>query len=297
MPAFGLYADRGVLAFGVRARAGVLRDGPAPSGHLEDPGLGGLATGGIAMRASYHGGWAEVVGGAGLTGHDFVPAFEGGVGWDFQSGAFDFGPSARLVHVVGDSSMDRLGSADLLLVGLDVQFGKARPHPVVARVEPLPPPPPPPEVVATESDGDRMLDEDDSCERDPDGCPLGSIEVIDDRIVLDERVLFDTDRAHVKSRGREMIAQIAALWREHPEWTSMTIEGHADVRGTDEYNLDLSQRRADHVRDVLVRLGFTTEQMTAVGYGRTRPRDPGTTAEAHQRNRRVEFVIERGGKP
>ena len=68
-----------------------------------------------------------------------------------------------------------------------------------------------------------------------------------------------------------MIAQIAALWREHPEWTSMTIEGHADVRGTDEYNSSISASAAPTTCcDVLfVRLGFTTEQMTAVGYGRT----------------------------
>jgi hypothetical protein len=73
------------------------------------------------------------------------------------------------------------------------------------------------------------------------------------------------------------------------------IEGHADVRGPDDYNLALSQRRAELARAALVKQGFTVERIDAVGYGRSRPRDPGTSDEAHHRNRRVEFVIVRHG--
>jgi OOP family OmpA-OmpF porin len=291
MPALGAYVERGVLAFGARLRVGILRNGPAPGDHLNDPGVGGLATGGLALRATLHGWWVEGVGGGGITGHDVVPALELGVGWDFSRGSFDIGPSARYVRVIGNSSMDQFGSADLALLGVDVRFGKARP----ARVAPVEPVPPPVEAVTpAEPDGDRLVDQDESCEGDPDGCPIGDIVVHDDRIVLDERVLFDTDRARVRSRGRKIIGEIASLWREHPEWHRITIEGHADIRGNDEYNQDLSQRRANAVLDVLVKLGFTTDRVTAIGYGRSRPRDPGVTADAHSHNRRVEFVIERG---
>lgn len=297
MPAFGVYADRGPLSFGARLRAGVLRNGPAPGDHLSDPGTGGLVTGSLAVRATSHGFWIEGVAGGGVTGRDFVPAMEAGVGWDFSRGAFDFGPSARYVHVVGNR-MDQFGSADLVLIGVDVQFGRARPQaPVVVAALPPPPPPVAPAPVPAESDGDRVLDSDEACDQDPDGCPIGEIVVHNDRIVLDERVLFDTDRAHVKTRGREIIGQITALWHDHPEWARMTIEGHADLRGTDEYNQDLSQRRAERVRDVMVKLGITADRLTPVGYGRSRPLDPGETTEAHAHNRRVEFVIEHGSQP
>ena len=114
-----------------------------------------------------------------------------------------------------------------------------------------------------------------------------------DRIVLDERVLFDLDRARVKSAGREVIAAIVRVWASRPEWKRIAIEGHADVRGTDAYNLDLSQRRADRVRAVLERLGVDPARLSATGFGRARPVDPGHSEAAHQRNRRVEFVIER----
>ena len=302
MPAVGVYAQRGIAAIGVRVRAGVLRDGPAPGMNLSDPGVGGLGSLGLAFRIAARGPWAEVVVGGGLTGRDLVPVAEAGVGWEFGTGYVDFGPSLRLVHVVGNAAMDRWGNADLVLVGIDARFGKGRPRraprviPAMVVVAPVPVVEPPP--VATEGDRDAIVDGDAGCAEDGDGCTTtAAIVVHEDRIVLEERVLFELGRAHVKSRGREMLAELAKVWRAHPEWIRMTIEGHADVRGPDSYNDWLSQLRAERVRDQLVRLGFDVAQMDAIGYGRTRPRDPGTSDEAHQRNRRVEFVIQRRGAP
>jgi outer membrane protein OmpA-like peptidoglycan-associated protein len=304
MPAFGLYLGNGRLAVGGRVRVGVLRNGPAPGDNLGDPGLGGLGTAGAALRVMLHGAWIEGVAGGGVTGHDVVPALEGGVGWSFSRGGFDIGPSARYVHVVADRGMGNFGSADLMLVGVDVTFGKARPQraariaPVIAVAPPAPPPPPAPEPAPVfELDHDRTLDVEPSCAEDPEGCPLETtaIEVHDDRIVLDERVLFDSGRAHVHSKGRDVIAEIGRLWRAHPDWSRLTVEGHTDVRGSDELNQELSQRRAERVRDVFVKLGFDIATLDAIGYGKSRPRDPGLTPEAHQHNRRVEFVIERRG--
>jgi hypothetical protein len=85
------------------------------------------------------------------------------------------------------------------------------------------------------------------------------------------------------------------MWRSHPEWQRVIIEGHADVRGPDDYNLALSQRRAELARAALVKQGFDADRIDAVGYGRSRPRDPGTSDESLHRNRRVEFVIVRHG--
>lgn len=152
-----------------------------------------------------------------------------------------------------------------------------------------------------DDDSDGFLDIDDLCPNEPevvngveddDGCPdEGLIELINDRIVLEERVLFDFDRVRIKSRGHAVLGAIIQLWRLHPEWAQVVIEGHADVRGTAEHNLDLSERRAAKVRQALVEMGMPAEMLTSVGYGEEHPRDLRAVDDAHQRNRRVEFVI------
>ncbi|MEM9067497.1 MAG: OmpA family protein [Myxococcota bacterium] len=152
-----------------------------------------------------------------------------------------------------------------------------------------------------DNDADGFLDEDDLCPNeaevvngvdDHDGCPdEGLIEMVDDRIVLDENVFFDFERARVKSRARPVIAAIVELVRQHPEWRQMRVEGHADVRGNEEYNLSLSQRRARNVVRALVRAGLIGELLVHEGFGSSQPRDSGRSEDAHQRNRRVEFVV------
>ncbi|HRC55169.1 MAG TPA: hypothetical protein PKU97_04555, partial [Kofleriaceae bacterium] len=138
MPALGGYLDLGPLAVGLRLRAGVLRDGPDPGGNRQDPALGGLATGAMALRGVWRGGWAEVAGGGGVTGHDLVPALELGVGWHVKVGALDLGPSLRYLRVMAvGEQMETFGTAELALLGLDVRFGKARPQARPRRARPL----------------------------------------------------------------------------------------------------------------------------------------------------------------
>jgi outer membrane protein OmpA-like peptidoglycan-associated protein len=152
-----------------------------------------------------------------------------------------------------------------------------------------------------DNDGDGFLDGDDQCpeeaevingNKDYDGCPdEGLIEMRNDRIVLEERVLFDFERARVKTRARPILQAIAELYRQHPEWIEIRIEGHADTRGVEEYNQTLSERRARNVRELLVEYGIPAGIVEAVGYGSARPRDLRDEPEAHHRNRRVEFVV------
>jgi outer membrane protein OmpA-like peptidoglycan-associated protein len=296
MPAFGIYSDNGPLAFGLRMRVGVLRSGSTPSDHRVDPGMGGLGTLGLALRYGVRDGWIEAVAGGGYTGDDLVPAIEAGVGWDFPAGAFDIGPSARYMRVISRGEMATLGSASLLLIGVDIRFGKhpARPAPIARVAAPLALPPPPPEPLVLDRDPDRIVDLEASCESDAKGCEIAEhIFLKNDRIVLEERVLFEVDRAGLKPVGRSMVGDIARVWGTHPEWRKLTIEGHADVRGSDAYNLELSRHRADSVRAVFLELGVDPARIEAVGYGRSRPRDPGNTEAAYQLNRRVEFAIER----
>ena len=293
MPAVGAYADNGRFALGARLRLGVLRNGPAPGGNQEDPGFGGLGTAGLAVRALLPGGgWVEGVAGGGLTGSDLVPAVEAGVGWSFETARFDIGPSARLVRVMSQDNMDTFGTADLLLVGVDVVFGRER------KIRPLRHHYPAPRrvagpVVKLESDRDAIVEHEPSCAQVLDGCPLSQdIKIEHDRIILDERVLFDFDRAHVRGGGKALIAMIAKMWTEHPEWTRLTIEGHACAIGTDDYNQNLSERRAANVRAALLAHGFSQDRVDSIGFGRSRPRNPGV----NDKNRRVEFVIERSSE-
>jgi outer membrane protein OmpA-like peptidoglycan-associated protein len=304
-PAVGAYADNGWFALGARVRVGALRNGDAPGDNRKDPGAGGLATAGLAMRVHSHGVWLEVVGGGGVTGTDLVPSVETGVGFTFPLGSVDVGPSARLVRLIHDDPGAAFGSADLLVVGIDVRFGakhdkrpdytEERFAKVAPRVVPLVPvqqavvgPVAPDHDVITEV-GEL------SCAQFFDGCPINDhVQMFSDRIVLDERVLFDFGRARVRTAGRSMIDEIAQMWREHPDWRRITIEGHTDDRGSDEVNQKLSEERANNARKNLEEDGFAADQIDAIGYGRSRPRVQNAHTEAeHHRNRRVEFVIER----
>ncbi|HET8933392.1 MAG TPA: OmpA family protein [Polyangiales bacterium] len=127
---------------------------------------------------------------------------------------------------------------------------------------------------------------------DLDGCPdEGQIVFKNDRIVLEERVLFDFEFARVRRRADPILEAIVNLYKQHPEWGLIQIEGHCDERGPDKLNKNLSERRARNVMRKLVEWGIPAEVMSYAGFGETRPIDLGTTDEAYQRNRRVEFVV------
>ncbi len=152
-----------------------------------------------------------------------------------------------------------------------------------------------------DNDRDTFLDPDDQCpneaevingNHDYDGCPdEGLIEMRNDRIVLEERVLFDFERARVRTAARPILTAIAKLFELHPEWIKIRIEGHADTRGDAQYNLELSQRRAENVRKEILKLGIPEGVIDAVGFGSEKPRDLRDEEDAHHRNRRVEFVV------
>jgi outer membrane protein OmpA-like peptidoglycan-associated protein len=242
--------------------------------------------------------WIEGVGGVGVTGRDIVPVVELGTGFSLPVGTLEIGPSVRymrLAHSPSGSNKDpmSLGTAELVLAGVDVRFGVeraprrrvARAHVAAAHV--MSPPEP------TERDADAIVERETSCAEVLDGCPLSEDIVIrDSRIVLSERVLFDFDKVRVHSRGRAVIAEITRLWKAHPEWKHLTIEGHTDAQGDKSYNQDLSERRAHKVREVMIASGADPDAVDAVGFGQTRLRTLATDLDSHGLNRRVEFVID-----
>ena len=103
-------------------------------------------------------------------------------------------------------------------------------------------------------------------------------------------VLFDTGRFTLKPGAREKLAKISGILLAHPGLT-LQIEGHTDSVGGDEFNQQLSERRADSVRDFLAEQGVPGSSITARGFGKTQPVASNDTSEGRQRNRRVELVV------
>jgi outer membrane protein OmpA-like peptidoglycan-associated protein len=103
-------------------------------------------------------------------------------------------------------------------------------------------------------------------------------------------VLFDTGSYTLKPGAREKLAKISGIVLAHPG-LSLQIEGHTDSVGGDDFNQQLSERRADSVRDFLAEEGVPPSSITARGFGRTQPVASNDTPEGRQRNRRVELVV------
>jgi outer membrane protein OmpA-like peptidoglycan-associated protein len=103
-------------------------------------------------------------------------------------------------------------------------------------------------------------------------------------------VLFDTGSYTLKPGAREKLAKISGIVLAHPG-LSLQIEGHTDSVGGDDFNQQLSERRADSVRDFLAEQGVPASSITARGFGKTQPVASNDTAEGRQRNRRVELVV------
>jgi outer membrane protein OmpA-like peptidoglycan-associated protein len=111
------------------------------------------------------------------------------------------------------------------------------------------------------------------------------------RLVFQDRVFFDTDRVELKPEARRVIALVADELRRDVPDVAVFVAGHADSRGTDEYNYELSLRRAHSVAVELYRDGIGTTQLWQVGFGEAVPLRPNTSAENMAHNRRVEFLF------
>ena len=103
-------------------------------------------------------------------------------------------------------------------------------------------------------------------------------------------VLFDTGSYTLKPGAREMLAKISGIVLAHPG-LNLQIEGHTDSVGSDEFNPQLSERRADSVRDFLAQQGVAASSISARGFGKTQPVATNDSPEGRQRNRRVEIVV------
>lgn len=105
-----------------------------------------------------------------------------------------------------------------------------------------------------------------------------------------DRVFFATDRSNISADQRPTLERQASWLQRYPQ-VQVVVEGHADERGTREYNLALGQRRANSARDVLVASGVASSRISTISYGKDRPAALGSTEEAWAQNRRAVTVV------
>jgi OOP family OmpA-OmpF porin len=113
-----------------------------------------------------------------------------------------------------------------------------------------------------------------------------------EKVCMTLKIEFDFDKYDVKPKYHDVIGKVAEFLKKYPETTAV-IEGHTDNRGSYKYNIKLSERRADSVRNYLVeKFGINAERLTPKGYGYTKPIASNKTAEGRQKNRRVDAIID-----
>jgi peptidoglycan-associated lipoprotein len=105
-----------------------------------------------------------------------------------------------------------------------------------------------------------------------------------------DRVFFDTDEYDLDDRDRSTLDAQAAWLRSNPS-VRVTIEGHADERGTRDYNLALGDRRANAAKNYLAARGVSASRMTVISYGKERPEALGSDETAWAQNRRAVTVL------
>jgi outer membrane protein OmpA-like peptidoglycan-associated protein len=103
-------------------------------------------------------------------------------------------------------------------------------------------------------------------------------------------VLFKTGRFELLPGARERLAKVSGIVLAYPS-LHLQVEGHTDSVGSDEYNQQLSEKRADAVRDYIVQQGISAQSIEAKGFGKTDPIASNETTEGRQQNRRVELVL------
>jgi peptidoglycan-associated lipoprotein len=108
--------------------------------------------------------------------------------------------------------------------------------------------------------------------------------------IMSEDVYFDFDRSELTEKAKELLAQVGELLLKETRFT-LTIEGHTDARGTEDYNFTLGAKRAMKVKEFLNAYGIEGKRMESVSYGKEAPKAEGETEEAYSQNRRANFRV------
>lgn len=208
---------------------------------------------------------------------------------NFTRGAFDYGPGVK--YFLTDDLALRGDFRHIIFrdnktlynyeytVGITYQFGAMKPAPVAA---PLPPPAPEAAPPAAEAAPEAPLE------------PLPVAEPAPERVkyCVSLNIEFDIDKAEIRPQYRDEVAKVGDFMKKAGTTTAV-IEGYADEVGSEDYNLQLSQRRAESVVKSLVdNFGIDPSRLSAKGYGKARPIADNRTDTGRQQNRRINAVID-----
>ena len=218
----------------------------------------------------------------------FIKAWESGDG----SRSFALRPELKVRwddDGVPDTNRDYLG-----LLGFQFSFGSPPAKPVEApppAPEPPPaPPPPPPPPPPGDQDKDGVLDNVDKCPDTPPGVAVDAFGCTRKGSITLEGVTFEYNSARLKPESRTALDAVATDLKKYPR-LEIELQGHTDDKGSDAYNLKLSQQRADSVRTYLLDQGVPAGQLTAKGYGESQPIEDNKTEAGRARNRRVVMYV------
>jgi outer membrane protein OmpA-like peptidoglycan-associated protein len=121
--------------------------------------------------------------------------------------------------------------------------------------------------------------------------PPKRVQVTDKKIEITEIVQFETNKSVLLPQSEQLLDEVAAALKEHPEIEEVRVEGHTDSQGTAKLNMKLSDARAAAVRNYLIGKGIDGGRLVAKGFGQTKPVADNNTEEGRYKNRRVEFEI------
>lgn len=139
--------------------------------------------------------------------------------------------------------------------------------------------------------GDRMDRQAERIEEEIPGAEVTRVgEGINVTFTEDAGVYFDTNKSYVKGTSATTLDKLAGIFKEYPK-SNILVEGHTDSAGPEDYNMKLSQQRAESVTNYLISQGISPERFTVKWYGENQPKADNATAEGKAKNRRVELAI------
>jgi outer membrane protein len=201
--------------------------------------------------------------------------------------------NVRWIDIDTDANVDVLGDIgtveiDPWVFGVHVgrRFGAPKPVVAAAPVAAVVAAPPPPPAPPADSDGDGVVDSADKCPGTPAGVKVDKVGCPLEQTL---KLLFDFDSAELRPESINELERLVKFMGDVPFATAM-VEGHTDSKGSDAYNLKLSDRRAKAVFDYLSSRGVDPARLSSIGKGESAPIADNATEEGRQENRRVMLI-------
>ena len=238
--------------------------------------------------------WLDLAGGGALLDGSVRGQIEPGIGYNFASEYVGIGPFGRYTQII--ETGDKFGGNDarFVMVGLEMTFLDGRPTPMMPTAAPIATDTRQleQELAAAKQREEAMRIEQQRLEAEKQRLAAAPVPAEPEQ-VLDAQLFFDYNSAILRAEGKEKLRLIAGNYLEkRDQWQVIRIQGNADDRGPDAYNLRLSADRATAARLYLVSLGVPDEALRAEAYGEKWPRVPDADNDPQfQQNRNVAFVI------